>query len=171
MAVALVASSLLSGCGAPQAPLTRYDQLSNTALFGRHPLIGVTIESGFEGQISGGFFLFAADVHGQIASTTNYIFNWNPTAGKSIWTNIPRSMIVVNIVEGQKQPEFEIIFKEDWLINPPNPFRESIDITQNEVRDYVYTEGSKLNLNNFIGPDSVDIVNVYISPEDLLPTK
>lgn len=171
MAVALVASSLLSGCGAPQAPLTRYDQLADTALFGRHPLKGVTIENGFDGELSGGFFLFAADISGQISSTTNYIFNWNPAPDKSIWTEVLRSMVVVNIVEGLAQPEFEIVFKSSWLSDTPNPFRENIEITNNGQGENLYTAGSKLNLNNFIGPDSVDIVNVYISPEDLLPTK
>ncbi|HBC44960.1 MAG: hypothetical protein UX08_C0013G0012 [Candidatus Collierbacteria bacterium GW2011_GWB1_45_35] len=165
----LVSMLILSACATPPPAPTRQDQLSDTGLFGKHPLQGVTIENGLEGEMSGGFFLFAAGINGQISSTTKYIFTWYPTPGKYITTEIPRSLIVVNVVENQVQPEFELIFKTSWLSDFPYTYIDDAEVVRNEYNYTLYSDGAKLNLNNFIKPENLDIVYVYVSPQDLLP--
>ncbi|TRZ48510.1 hypothetical protein D4S03_09730 [bacterium] len=160
----LVSTLVLAACGPTPTP-TREQQLSETGLFGRHAIEGVTIENGFEGKVSGGFFLFAGGVNGQISSTTKYIISWYPTPEKYTTTEVLRSLIVVNIVADQDEPEIEFVFRNTWMTTPPSYF-ESVDTYNGDQANY-YTDGAKLNLNNFAVTENLDVVNIYISPEDL----
>jgi hypothetical protein len=168
LVVFLLSSFFLASCGPAMPPgVTREQQLAETGLFGKHTMKGVTIESTLSGEFSGGFFIFAAGVHGEISTTTNYIISWYPTPDQYIISEVPRELIVVHIVEGLAKPQIEFVFKESWLSLEPSPFEK--DVKVDRQGNVFFTEGSKLNLNNFILVGNLDVVNVYLSPEDLLP--
>ncbi|KKT49597.1 MAG: hypothetical protein UW41_C0004G0018 [Candidatus Collierbacteria bacterium GW2011_GWC2_44_18] len=160
---------VLSACGTPPPPQTsREQQLAGTGLFGRHLIDGVAKEQTVSGQINGGFFLFAAAVNGYIETDTNFVIQWRPEPNDQIQSVFSRLQIRRIIIEGQDQPEMEIIWKQLWLIGFPSYYSEK-NVIRDEYNNYYYTEGSKLNLNNFIKEDNIDVVYIYISPEDLLP--
>lgn len=160
-------SVCLSACGAPQ-PMqpTRQQQLADTGLFGRHQIDGVSIDKGFTGDIHGGFFLFAAGLDGNIASTTDYTVELE-IAGDHIWVTLPRTMFRMKPIESGK-PQVEFIFKQAWLDGRPQYFKDDeADFTEDANHNTLYTDGAKLNLNNFIKIDNLDIVYIYITADDL----
>lgn len=152
---------------------TRQQDLSETGLFGRHNVDGVTIEDGFSGSFRGGYFLFAASINGSISSTTNYTIMWQPTPGEYVYTTLPRSIFRV-IIEDITTPQMEIIFKDQWLNDNPSIYdvdasgnRLGTEPTEGIQYRTTYLEGTKLNLNNFILPANIDVIYIYISQEDL----
>lgn len=167
----LIATIILSACGIPVSePIvpTRQLQLSDANLFGRHTLTGVNVENDLEGEISGGFFLLAGGIDGQISSTTSFALTWWPTSTRYTTVNLPRSLIYVNIVEGLNHPEIEFVFKKNWLEGVPSFYIEYDNVYGTEDDKYArYTDGTKMNLNYFITVDNLDAVNVYVSPRDL----
>lgn len=169
--VLIVIFSITACVPVPPSQPTRQQQLAETGLFGRHTIKGVTVESGLTGEINGGFFLFSGGIHGEINSTTSYVIRWYPTSNGFFDTTLPRSLFHINILESQVQPEIEFIFRQSWLTDSPNPFTDLSLDPESYFGDQItlYTEGAKKNLNGFLKPDNLDVVEIYISPKDLAP--
>lgn len=169
-----VSAVLLSACQARAYEPTRQEQLTDTGLFGRHLLKGVAPKNGITGEFSGGFFILAGLANGSITPTTEFALSWYPVPGEFIYSYIPGILIRVVETPGLENPEIEYVFKQYWLAGTPSLFSEN-DLTygdpvggwSNQVV-YYYTEGSKLNLNNFINPENLEIVRIYIDPVDLV---
>jgi len=162
----LVLVMILSACGAP-APVhpTRAQELDDTGLIGRHPIQGVNVENGYQGNFDGGFFLFGGGASGQINPATNYIIKWYPRENVSYTTTVARSKIVTNTVVYTAEhpgPEIEFVFAQEWLdqISTSDPYAP------------IYSAEDKLDLNKIIdetykwGTSALIIVNIYISAED-----
>lgn len=169
-------SLILSACQAQIHEPTRQEQLSDIGLFGRHPLKGVAPKDSITGEFSGGFFILAGLANGSISPTTEFALSWYPVSNEFIYSYIPGTFIRVIETPGLENPEIEYIFKEEWLNDTPSYstddemiFHETFDLgwSMTQVINY-YTEGSKLNLNNFITVDNLEIVKIHIDPSDLV---
>jgi hypothetical protein len=176
--ILVLLSTTLVACGGGSEPVTnrtpiRQQQLSETGLFGRHNVDGVTTEDGLSGSLSGGYFLFAASTSGSISPTTNYTIMWQPTPGEYVYTTLPRSIFRVKL-EDIDNPQMEIVFKDLWLNESPSIYdmdangnRLGMEPVDGIEYQSSYLKGTKLNLNNFILPSNIDIIYIYISQDDL----
>ena len=167
--LSLIFVFLISACGGTGTPepkrLIRAEELADTGLLGRHPIKGVNVENGYQGNFDGGFILFGGGVSGQISPATNYLIEWFPRNNVTITTTIARSKIVTNTVVYTPEhpgPEIEFVFLQSWLE----------EIPRSDSNRPFYSEDGKKNLNILIesmsswsGPALV-IVNIYISAED-----
>lgn len=166
MFVVLALAFVLLACGVPEpVGSTRAQELAETGLLGRHPIEGVNIENGYNGNFEGGFFLFGGGVSGQISPASNYIIKWNPRENISYISTVARSNIVTNTVvytADHPGPEIEFIFAQAWWdqISTSNPYAP------------IYSAEDKLDLNKIIGEtynwgeSALIIVNIYVSAED-----
>ncbi len=165
---------LLSACQPKEYEPTRFEQLSDIGLFGRHPLKGIAPKDNISGEFSGGFIILAGLANGSISSTTEFALRWYPVEGEFIYSYIPGSIIRVVEAPGLENPEIEYVFKDYWLEDSPRYFSEneltegvSVGGLSSQVVFY-YTAGAKLNLNNFIKTDNLEIVLIYIDPQNLV---
>lgn len=154
---------LLSGCASPaEGRRTTYrSELSDTGLFGEHP-VGEVVESiQLSGEFSGAHFILVGGVDGKVSTSTVLSFSWSPQAGEYLPTDLPRNKFRVVVDEEKESPTIEFLFNEDWLKSvPPNP-NDPFDF------DYHLSENDRMNLNKYIQSDSLELVLVRISSEDL----
>ena len=161
---------IFSACSTPEPhpQKSRQEQLSKANLFGIHNIAGVNIEGGYEGNFEGGFFLFGGNVQGKITNATNYIIDWYKTGNERSIATIPRYLINLVISPELSNPQIEFVFQKNWLLSFPFKYEDGHDnVYQDEYYNNSYTQGSLYNPNNFIKPENLDIVNIFISPEDL----
>jgi len=164
----IVNAVILSACGgeaSPEIP-SRQVQLLETHLFSPHLLCGVSTEREISGEFQAGFNLLFGTANGEVASTSIMTLKLQNKDGRQYFSNIPRSMIILNQSSENTETTVELQFKKSWLeggtsyetdsenrVIETDTFYYSSFGNNHEYR--TYTEGSIMNPNNFIVPENL----------------
>lgn len=124
-------------------------RVNEIGLIGEHPLKKMERLGAIEGSVSGNFFLGIGSFNSTLGPELKLQFYWEPKPAQIIATALPYSKFRFVVDNSKESPTVEFVFKKWW-------------INRNSIPED-YSSPMKINLNEFIKDDYLEVAIIRIS--------